>query len=235
MAIEALIDGDLVAYPCAASAEAEEASIALVRCDVLLERIISAVGASSYSIYLSGDNNFRKEIDPSYKAHRKDKPKPRWLQDCREFLVKEWQAKVTDGIEADDALGIAQREDTFICSFDKDLLQVPGMHYNWNKDEEYLISEEKGLYNFWTQMIVGDVADNIVGVRGLGIKKAAKILDPIFMEDKELNELDKSYYDCVSSLYNDTERLHRNAKLLWILRQEGGVWQPQKMNGQQDV
>ena len=228
MGIEALIDADIVAYRCAATCEEEnESFIALSRCNDLVERIIDAVGADTYSLFLSGGDNFRKKIDPAYKANRDDKPRPKWLQGCREFLVKEWQAKVTDGIEADDALGIAQREDTFICSIDKDLLQIPGMHYNFVKDEEYYITEPVGLYNFWTQMIVGDTSDNIKGVKGLGPKKAAKILDPIVEED--LDELDKVYYHVVSNLYNDTERMHSNAQLLWILRTEGGIWQPPKV------
>lgn len=231
--IEALLDADIVAYRCAAVSEAEtEAFIPLSRCNDLVERIINAVGASSYTLYLSGDNNFRKEIDPKYKANRKDVPKPKWLIDCKEFLVKEWQAKVTDVIEADDALGIAQREDTFICSIDKDLLQIPGMHYNFVKDEEYYITEKEGLKNFWTQMVVGDVADNVTGIRGLGPKKTAKILDPI--EHEDIDELDKLYHDVVYSLYDDHNRFTSNAKLLWILRNEGEIWSPPKLVGQKE-
>lgn len=222
--ITALIDADLVAYRCAATCENEDtADIAIFRCNDLVERIIDAVSATDYVLYLSGGDNFRKEIDPEYKAHRKDKPKPKWLQACREFLVTEWQAIVTDGIEADDALGMAQREDTFICSLDKDLLQIPGMHYNWVKDEEYYITEREGLLNFWTQTIVGDVADNVFGIRGLGPAKTAKILN--HLEGDSLEELDRLYYETVANLYNDKDRLHRNCKLLWVLRTDGDIWQ----------
>jgi 5'-3' exonuclease len=221
--LKALIDADIVAYRCAATCESDDQSfIALDRCNTLVERILNVLGATDYHLFLSGDRNFRYEIDPQYKAHRKDKPRPKWLQECREFLVKDWQATVTDGIEADDALGINQGEDTFICTIDKDLLQVPGNHYNWVKEEEYFISEEEGLKNFWSQTIVGDIADNIFGIKGLGPIKTAKLLANV--EGDTLDELDKNYYKLVDELYNDTPRLHRNCKLLWIQRSEGDIW-----------
>lgn len=223
--IEALIDADLVAFRCAATCEGDDTDeVVLSRCNDLVERILDRVDATDYTLYLTGSNNFRKEINPEYKANRKDKPRPKWLETCREFLVKEWNAKVTDGIEADDALGIAQREDTFLCSLDKDLLQIPGMHYNWVKDEEYYVSERDGLRNFWTQTIVGDVADNVFGIYGLGPVKAKKLLDQV--QGTTLEELDEDYYKLVSEAYDDVNRLHMNAKCLWILRTEGGVWVP---------
>lgn len=232
--ITALVDADLVAYRCAASCEEDsDSDSAIYRCNNLVETIIDSVGASDYTLYLTGSGNFRYAIDPNYKAHRKDKPKPKWLQTCREFLVTKWNAKVTDGIEADDALAIAQHENSYICSLDKDLLQIPGMHFNWVKNEEYYITHQEGLYNFWTQTIVGDVADNIQGIRGLGPKKTAPILDQVRnnkpyhddVDDQVYNtELNRAYYNCVAALYNDNDRLHRNCKLLHLQRYEGDIW-----------
>lgn len=229
--IEALIDADIIAYRCAATCEGEDDDyIVLSRCNELTERIINNVCATDYNLFLTGDRNFRKEIDPEYKANRNDKPRPKWLQRCREFLVTEWNASVTDGIEADDALGIKQTPTSCICSIDKDLLQIPGNHYNFVKEEQYFITPEQGLRNFWTQMIVGDVADNVFGIRGLGPVKAAKLLDTI--EWDTLEGLDSKYYSLVSSLYNDPVRMHKNAKLLWILRKENDIWVEPKQRNQ---
>lgn len=223
MSIHALLDADLIAYRCAATCEDNyTADIAIYRCNSLTEQIIDAVNANSYSLFLSGSDNFRKTINPQYKANRKDKPRPKWLQACREFLVKEWQAVVTDGIEADDAMAIAQTEDTVICSLDKDMLQVPGWHYNWVKDKGTFVTPEEGLKSFWTQMIVGDVADNVFGMKGLGPVKAARILDPI--EGDTYEQLSDRYYATVYGLYNDPDRFRSNAKCLWIQRTPGGVW-----------
>ncbi len=244
--MEALIDGDLCAYRCAASAEQEGAGLAIYRCNELIERILNATSSDSFSVYLSGDSNFRYVVNPQYKAHRKDKPKPTWLNDCKQYLVEHWNAVVMDGIEADDGMGIAQRHDTIICSLDKDMLQVPGSHYQWefsgtgptgkawSKDAiRWEISEEEGLKRFWTQMIVGDVADNVFGVYGLGPKKTEKLFESI--EGDTFDELNQAYYNLVKTLYNDEERLHSNAKLLWILRSEGAIWQPPSLkNGLQE-
>jgi len=227
MSLTALLDADLIAYRCSATCEDfDTAEVAIDRCNYLTEQIIHASNSDAYTLYLTGSENFRKKIYPEYKANRKDKPRPKWLQACREFLVTDWQAQVCDGIEADDAMGINQTEDTIICSLDKDMLQVPGYHYNWVRDETTFITPERGLYNFWMQTIVGDVADNITGIRGLGPVKAARLLDPLASVEYEdgLEESDLVYYNFIRELYNDDTRLHTNAKCLWILREENGIW-----------
>ena len=220
--MEALIDADLIAYRCACTCEDDDTSgLVLSRVQELTERIITNANADSYTLFLTGANNFREKVSTEYKAHRRDKPRPKWLETCREYLVTEWQAKVTDGYEADDALGMLQTDQTIICSLDKDLLMVPGKHYRWVKEEYKDVTPEQGLKFFWTQMIVGDTADNIFGVRGLGPVKAERALSGI--EGETLEELNSKYYGVVSSLYNDTNRLHTNARLLWILRTETEV------------
>jgi 5'-3' exonuclease len=107
--MQVLIDADIVAYRCACTCEEETTGeVVLFRVNDLMGRIIQSVDADSFVGYLSGGSNFRKEIDPEYKANRKDKPKPKWLERCREHLVTNWDCIITDGIEADDALGMQQ-------------------------------------------------------------------------------------------------------------------------------
>ena len=167
--MQALIDADLVAFRCAASAETEDTDIALIRAHKLMEDILADVGASSYRAFLTGTGNFRKTLTTEYKANRKDKALPVHLAACREFLVTQWKAEIVDGYEADDALGMYQRpEGTIICSLDKDLKQVPGHHYNWVKKEFSTITHDQGLLSFFTSVLVGDRADNIFGVEGIG-------------------------------------------------------------------
>jgi hypothetical protein len=86
---------------------------------------------------------------------------------------------LTDGFEADDALALAQTEDTIICSIDKDLLMVPGRHYNWRKEEFTDVTYESGVKWFCTQLLQGDWStDSIIGCGHLETKvygpKAAK-------------------------------------------------------------
>jgi 5'-3' exonuclease len=223
-----LIDGDLVAHRCAASAENDGEDIAILRADRLMRELIEATGVDSYRVFLTGANNFRREVDPEYKANRKGKPLPIYLNQCKEFLVTEWKAEVTDGIEADDALGINQTDETIIISLDKDLLMIPGKHYqwpisgpNWHKDAKFLeVSEFDGLKSFYISSLVGDKSDNIIGVAGIGPVKAERAVSYC--------ETEQQLFDTCRELYGDDERYFRNLKLLWILQEEGEVFDPIK-------
>jgi len=220
----ALVDGDIVAYRCAASAEKEELSIALMRTNMMMEDIMLDTEATEFKVYLSGskENNFRYKVNPEYKANRKDVVKPIHLEACKEFLVTYWKATVCTGMEADDGLGIDQRPDgTIICSIDKDLLQVPGTHYNFVKKEFTKVSEEEGLLSFYLQTLTGDRSDNVIGLQGIGPVKALNML----------REVDpKNYYNVCREAYNDDLRFHNNCKLLWVLREPNKTWEPPNAN-----
>lgn len=227
----ALVDADLVAFRCAASAEEEPEEISLVRADKLMRDILAAVDATTYRAFLTGSDNFRKELCPEYKANRKDKQPPKWLQQTREFLVKDWKAEVQDGIEADDALGISQDKELFtttICSLDKDLLMIPGKHYRWQigtskwtKEAEFLeVSYMEGLRSFYTSCLVGDKSDNIRGVDGIGEVKAEKALRDTGDE--------QGMFDRCRALYNEDARFLRNLKLLWIMRESDDIFNYEK-------
>lgn len=143
-----------------------------------LERIRRQTGADSVQVYLTGVGNFRDDVATLavYKGNRKKDRKPKWYRDVREYLIKYQGAKVVNGIEADDALADAQANDTVICSIDKDLLQVPGKHYNWVKEKKVLVTPEQGHRLLWQQVLTGDSTDNIPGIKGLGAAKAKAML-----------------------------------------------------------
>jgi 5'-3' exonuclease len=227
--MRALIDGDLVAYRCAASAKNESLDVATWRVEALLRQLIRDTNSTEYIIYLSGPDNFRKGLDPTYKAHRTQE-RPAFLEDCREYLVKTWGAKVTEGIEADDAIGIeatacfAEGTAFICCSLDKDFRQIPGHHHSWEISgtvngkswtkpaETVFVSPLDGLRNFYKQMLIGDPADNVTGVVGIGKVKAAKLIDPLHTEEDMAR--------AVIAFYDSEERYELNRKLLWILRNE---------------
>ena len=230
--MQALIDGDIVAYNNAASAEGDPIEIALMRTDLFMRNILEATGAETYRVFLSGANNSRHSIYPEYKANRRDMVEPRWRQACKEFLVREWNAEVTDGYEADDALGINQTSDTIICTIDKDLDMIPGKHYSWpilrqgaivREGKLYEVSEIEGLRSFYRSLLVGDRTDNIFGVDGIGKVKAAKAIDHL--------ETEEEMFDRVAELYQgDMDRMLVTGKLLYIMREEHKQWEfPQSM------
>ena len=214
----ALVDADLVAFRCAATVqEHEPLDVAVYRVDVLMRQILEATESEQYKAFLTGRGNFRKIINTEYKANRKDKEPPFYLQDCREYLIKEWNAVVSDGIEADDLLGIEQTDETVVCSLDKDLLMIPGVHFNWNKVEYTHVDQLTGLRTFYKQMLVGDRSDNVFGVDKIGPVKAAKAIDHL--------ETEQEMFDTVLALYDDEySRFIMNAQCLWIMQNKDETW-----------
>ena len=226
-----LIDADIVAYRCSAATENDAEDIAHWQASEMVRRIVHETNAMQYHLYLTGSDNFRYSVYPDYKANRKDVPKPTWLQSVRAHLVTEWGAKVINGIEADDQLGIDQMMydgTSIIASIDKDLLMIPGFHYNFVKQEMRTVSPLEGLRHFYTQLIMGDRSDNIPGYDGKMRVKVPKFLeaDVAYLEEC-MSE--SEMFEHVASMYDagiGREQLVINGKLLWIMRKENDHWNP---------
>lgn len=214
----AVIDADLVAFISAASAERDSEWIAKHRTNEFVEKILEDTGAEGYELYFSGPNNFRYQVFPEYKRSRADVPKPTHYKACRQFLKEDWNAiEFRLEIEADDAMGIMQREDTICCSIDKDMDMIPGAHYNWaiwrlgkeiRPAKTYNVTPEKALYNFYTQLLIGDPSDGIKGAVGIGKTKAKGILQGCKTHLEYITAC-RPYFSC-------DEEMEMNAKVLWI-------------------
>tara|TARA_X000001388_G_scaffold65139_1_gene51532 strand:- start:509 stop:1195 length:687 start_codon:yes stop_codon:yes gene_type:complete len=221
-----LVDGDIVAYRCAFKCNDESEKTACYTTGSFLSDLISHLytlidGEPDYKVYLTGKGNFRHEIAVTepYKGNRKEKEKPVHLEAIRQYLIKDWNAVVSEGEEADDLIAIDATAipDSIIVSLDKDFNQVPGKHYNFNKQDLYDVSEDEGLLFFYRQIIMGDKADNIVGVHGIGEKKSQKLLE-------DLSEIEM-YNKCIE-LLDSEERVIENARLLWLRREPDQLWEP---------
>lgn len=194
-----------------------------------MRRILHATNAREYKLFIGGADNFRYQIDPTYKANRNDKPRPEWLQPVREFLVTEWKAHISDGIETDDHLGIEQSADndqeTVICSYDKDLIQIPGNHYNFQKDVWSFVTPLQGWASFYTQLIMGDRSDNILGFDGKMRTTVPKFLSSVVSAIHESCSTPWQMFRIVQDIYElGEEALLRNGQLLYILRHEYDEW-----------
>lgn len=188
-----------------------------------MHRILHETNSSSYKGFISGPENFRYAIDPEYKANRRDTVRPEWLQPIREHLVVQWNAHVSDGIEADDNLGIEQTEDTIICSIDKDLLQIPGKHYNFVSGDFKEIDTRTGWINFYTQLIMGDKSDNIPGYDLLMRQKVPQKLQWAIDALEQADSI-RTMYEVVYDMYENAagiDRFNMNCQLLYIQRKEG--------------
>lgn len=133
-------------------------------------------------LFLTGANNWRKDILPSYKSNRKDTRKPLMLPFIRQFMVDNLDATIVDTLEADDLLGIeaTSTDDCIIVSEDKDLKTIPAMVYNPQKDDEpVLIPEFTAAWNHMFQTLTGDSTDGYSGCPKVGPVAAKKILQDI--------------------------------------------------------
>lgn len=119
---------------------------------------------------------------------------------------------------------------TTICSRDKDLHMVPGYHYGWSagKQKEQPIwwqDEFNGLKLFYKQILTGDNVDNIPGLFGVG--KSAQCVRDI--------DSCTTIFDIYTHVYGQyfnrygsyaEQFLTENARLLWMLQEEGQIWEP---------
>jgi 5'-3' exonuclease len=223
-----LLDGDMYAFRCAISAEQEPLDIAILRLDLLVRESLAHVDSYFIAIGGSSEENFRYKINPSYKANRKDKPKPVHLDACKEFLLKEYNAIVCNGYEADDYLGFTQNDDSIIFTNDKDLLMIPGQHFNPIKKEYKEVSELDGLKHFYKQMLIGDISDNIKGIDKIGPVKAGKLIDHLETEEEMFRAVEDLYGGPIDNEYG-MNRLNTNADCLWIWRKQGEKFSDRKL------
>jgi len=217
-----------------------------------LFKILEDLQTKDMRLFLTGDNNFRFKlatIQP-YKGHRDKEDRPYWYDELRKYLVDEWDAEIVDGMEADDKLGIVQYEDynqaccvadyrfgpdahtnTIISTIDKDLNMIPGWHYNFVKEERYWVDEHEALLNFYSQLLTGDVSDNILGIPKVGPKTAEKLLVYCETEKEMYNVVRQCYQQNVDKFTPLTklsidEIIRENGKLLWIRRYPNEEWEP---------
>jgi DNA polymerase-1 len=197
----ALIDGDILAYEKASSAEhrfdwegdgkpsqvlRKEREEVFAEVDQALRGYARTLGASRVVVCLSDltGNYFRKTLYPLYKASRVGTVKPLLLMDVKQHMIEKHKAYVRPGLEADDVLGILSTHPTLlpgekvIVSVDKDLATIPGLLYNPDKDDEpRRVSEEEADYNHLFQTLTGDTTDGYPGCPGIGPMRAKKILE----------------------------------------------------------
>jgi len=133
-------------------------------------------------VYVKGNGvNFRDVVYTvqKYKGNRKT-AKPYHYDSIVDYMITYWDAITVDGKEVDDQLALDAKESSkpvVICSPDKDLDQIPGLHWNYTKAVEYEVDPEEAQRFFWEQCLSGDNADNILGVWKIGQKTAQKMVD----------------------------------------------------------
>lgn len=174
-------------------------------------------------------STFRKEVDPSYKANRRHKPKPIGYKAFKNKLLEESGAWLHRQIEADDLLGIfatmpeLQKEGVVIATLDKDLKQIPGIHV-WVDNEPYEVTTEDAERFTYQQYLVGDSTDGVPGCPGVGAVTAERITQKLDLSSPVdcWQTIVRTYEEAQSKkkldLYDAHEYALRQARLVRILR-----------------
>jgi len=135
---------------------------------------------------ISGDNNFRKEVLPTYKANRKGKRKPVGYPDFVESCMQHYgdRSYRWDGVEGDDVCGIlmtnpALADCTVVvsASCDKDFKTVPGMFMHLTPYKLLRTTEQEADRYHMYQTLIGDVTDGYSGIPSVGPVAAEEFLD----------------------------------------------------------
>lgn len=187
--------------------------------------------ADELFVAVKGFGNFRQQIDPEYKSQRKelDEETKRRLNMIHAYAVEKGAIQ-SDGWEADDQVRAWSWEadnmgiQWVIAGIDKDLLQIPGTHFNYGGSEKKPLEEDKkwtfitpeeGDYRFACQLLTGDTIDNIKGITRVGPKKAEKALS-----GKSRKEMMETIMEMYKEEYKSgwEDRLHKNCNLIYMRR-----------------
>lgn len=173
------VDGDIVAYRTAAVCEEHFEGSCNDILDTTLRNISTNTNISTMRIYLSGKTNFRYDIATTkpYKGNRATIVRPQYLNHCKQYLMDNYKAIVMHGYEADDGIATDMvKNGAAHCGIDKDILQIPGWHYNYVKEEWQKVTPEQAEITLYRQILMGDNSDNIPGLPRIGDVKAAKAI-----------------------------------------------------------
>lgn len=179
------IDADSIMFKAACTQETKHDTRIVTR--KIIEDTIADCFADETYIAIKGKGNFRYDIYSDYKSSRKDteldKKLRERLNDAASYLIKDWGAITSNGMEADDVVCIwaheaREADEQFVIAhIDKDINQIAGNHYNYNSKQIYFVTDDEADMNFCTQLLIGDNGDDIPKVKkGYGIKTAQKAL-----------------------------------------------------------
>ncbi|NJN96421.1 MAG: DNA polymerase I [Anaerolineales bacterium] len=201
-----LIDGHALAYrayfgmPATFSTAAGEPTHAVYGFANMLLAVWKEYNPDYFIVTFDAGDTFRHELYTEYKATREKMPDDLATQITRiEQLVKAFNMPVftKEGFEADDLLGTlatqaaAQGIETLIVTGDRDAFQLvnphikvvyPGGQNRFNERKLYDEAEVEARFGVPPSKLVdlkamvGDTSDNIPGIKGIGDKGAAKLL-----------------------------------------------------------
>jgi hypothetical protein len=222
-----------------------------------VDKIFNASYCDDFYVCIQGTGNFRNDyVTPyvEYKGHRV--AKPILYQECFDYVVRKYGNRciVSNGIETDDFVNIKAWEsysngitlkDKSKCPYviayvDKDIVaNGRGWYLNYNDLDRGVFwnNADMQMRNFFKQVLIGDTADNILGIEKLSDISKAKYgiktngvgpttSNKILGECKTEKEMAESVVECYKlSWPNDwKQRLADNCFFLYLQREAGEVF-----------
>ncbi|HXW00733.1 MAG TPA: DNA polymerase I, partial [Anaerolineae bacterium] len=242
-----LIDGHALAYrayfgmPTTFSTSDGEPTHAVYGFANMLLAVWKEYEPDYFIITFDAGDTFRHQLYSDYKATREKMPDDLRSQIERiEQLVKAFNMPIftKEGYEADDLLGTlatqaaAQGIETLIVTGDRDAFQLVGPHIKVVYPGGQNRFNERKLYDEATveerfgvppsklvdlKALVGDTSDNIPGVRGIGDKTAAKLLQQFGNLAGIYEHLDEISPSIRTKLETDRDNAFLSQKLGYII------------------
>lgn len=224
--MKALIDADSLIYSsCYNVASLEEATDKFNKAlESILVDLSEFCVVDDYVICSGGDNSLRKAINPSYKMNRTQE-KPPYLSELHKEVKLSYNSVYKKGFETDDVVASLWKQEVdkngednvIIVANDKDYKQFPCWYFDTYYTRRTLdkIEPFDAHYNFYTQMIVGDTADNINYFKG----KGKAFVKKLFEGAKNEYSLKRRVYNLFITEYeNDAKSKFKECYLLLRLR-----------------
>ena len=239
-----LVDSDFILYPTAFSSickqgyeAAQEAAISK------LEHYLSSVELEDCRVIQfftgKGSPKYRDQFykNVPYKANRTrpGAPIPQYVDEIKMALASKSTTVFCDPAvgEADDYISIFARASwihrfaaAHVIGSDKDLLQIPSVNHRKGMGE-LRNTHESNLF-LYRQILMGDQADNIPGLKGCGPKRAQTIIpDSVTEEEEMFSRVCKEYFRCHGGTEDEvTDYLFETANLLYLRRDFNDYWNP---------
>jgi DNA polymerase-1 len=220
-----LIDADVLAFEASVIAEESiewkeemwtvHADMALAKARIVnrVEQFKEKLQADDIVMALTDRANYRRILNPDYKSNRSKSRLPIILKQVKKWIIEEMDGQLWPNLEADDVISILATdkkmdEETIIVSIDKDFKSVPGIYYDFNKDETHHVSQEEADRYHLIQTLTGDATDGYSGVPKVGAVTAKRLLE------KEGYE-----WDVVKKCYEDVGMTENDALMnAWMAR-----------------
>ncbi len=206
--------------------------------NMLIKLLASLDVTHAAVIFDSGSKTFRNDIFPDYKANRPPCPedlKPQFpiVRQSAEALNLAILEKV--GFEADDIIATLAKQaekdgfEVLIVSSDKDLMQLITERvsmYDAMKNrlvgiaevkEKFLVEPNKVLD---VLSLMGDASDNVAGVRGIGPKTAAELINEFGSLENIFLNVDKIKQEKRRQILTEGEESAKLAKILISLKED---------------